>query len=86
MQIDMVPGTMGDNVKLVKLFRCKACGVRMFERDTLGHAKRHGIESTEDHLKQFIEGDRGIPDRPGISNAYSRPKKKKKQSPKHKQA
>lgn len=57
---------MGDQARLVALYRCKQCGVRMFECDTRGHLERHGIESVNGNWRSFfVRGKKDTYDRPG---------------------
>ncbi len=37
------------------MFRCKRCGVRMFERDCAGHLYRHGLQVTPGKVASHFE-------------------------------
>lgn len=51
---------------LVHLFRCKDCGVRVFEQDAKGHLERHGISGVNgDWRTYFVRGKRDTFKRPG---------------------
>lgn len=66
---------MEDEVKLVCLFKCKQCGVRMYERDTKGHLERHGIDG--DRKTYFARGKKTQHSRPGaIAISYRKQKAK----------
>ena len=67
MQVDMVARDMEVEVKLVRLYKCKTCGVRMFERDTRGHLERHSLSGINGAtLSYFTRGKKAdTPSRPG---------------------
>lgn len=59
---------MGDEVKMVRLYKCKDCGARLFKRDTLGHLERHGLSGTNGNsLSYFVKGKPDTPERPGAA-------------------
>lgn len=70
---------MGDEVSLVALFKCKECGVRLYEQDTKGHLERHGLEGINGNWREyFTRGRKDQPNKPGDRYApiYKKPKKK----------
>ena len=69
---------MGDDVKLVCLFKCKQCGVRMYEQDTKGHLERHGLTGVNGNWKTyFARGKKTQHSRPGEINISYRKQKAK---------
>lgn len=62
---------------LVSLYRCKKCGIRVFERDAIGHLRRHGY-SEENWRGRFVKGKKDTSDRPGsrYTPIHCRTKKK----------
>jgi len=51
---------------MVSLFRCKQCGVRMFEQDCHGHLERHGLTGINGNWKEyFTKGKKDTFARPG---------------------
>lgn len=67
---------MSDDVVMVRLFKCKQCGVRMYEHDTEGHLKRHGISDANGNWKTyFTRGPKTQTGRPGAINISYRKQK-----------
>lgn len=52
-------------IKLVCLFRCRSCGVRVFEADIQGHLERHGIYANGDSRSYFSRCRKDTPEKPG---------------------
>ena len=52
-------------IQLVCLFRCKICGVRVFEHDIQRHLGTHGIYANGESRKYFSRGPRDTPEKPG---------------------
>ena len=53
-------------IQLVCLYRCKSCGIRVFEEDMQGHLKHHGIYANGETRKYFARGARDTPQKPGF--------------------
>lgn len=62
------------------MFRCRHCGVRMFERDCEGHLRRHGLDVLpKDVLRHHFEkGPCDQAARPGdnVKPAYAPPSRR----------
>jgi len=55
-------------VNLVPLYRCKDCGVRLFEKDAKGHLERHGLAGVNGNWRDyFVRGKKDTPEKPGAS-------------------
>jgi len=71
---------MGDEVRLVALFKCKQCGVRLYEQDAHGHLERHGLTDINGNWREyFTKGKKDTADRPG---ARYKPLYRKSEKPK----
>ena len=67
-------------VPLVRLYRCKQCGVRLYERDAKGHLERHGVSGVNGNWREyFVRGKKDTAARPGGS--WQPMYKHKKKSP-----
>ena len=78
MQVVMVSPPMGGEANLVALYRCKQCGVRLFEQDTKGHLERHGTHANGNWREFFVRGKKDTFDKPGGSYTPMYKKTKKK--------
>jgi hypothetical protein len=74
----MLRGPMGGEANLVALYRCKQCGVRLYEKDTHGHLERHGVHANGNWREFFTRGRKDTFDKPGGSYAPMYKKSKKK--------
>jgi len=75
---------MGDEVCLVALYRCKECGVRLYEQDTKGHLERHGHQGINGNWREFFtRGRKDTANRPGdrYSPIYRKSKKSERSKP-----
>ena len=61
-QVRLRSPAMGD---LVSLYRCRHCGIRMFEERASAHLKTHGIYGNGSTLSHFERGPRDTSSRPG---------------------
>ena len=56
---------MSKEATMVCLYRCRKCGVRLFEKDAPSHTERHGLDARK-WRSFFIRGKRDTWSRPGM--------------------
>ena len=77
---------MSYEIQLVCLYRCRICGVKIFEADVKGHLERHGIHANGESRTYFTRCRKNTPASPGyhhqqIYQSHGQRRGKNKSSP-----